>query len=133
LDIDEENWIIDDSEPIEIIRKKRSYSPSHKIPGRKRRYTTIDNEPSSSNDIENLINDNFDLLIPFQKDPPISSLQIMTPKSTLRSRQPSTASSINTTIVLSPPILHETNTRIIRCLANTSNRITEDKKLRIPM
>jgi hypothetical protein len=57
----------------------------------------------------------------------------MTPKSTIRSRQPSTASSINTTILLSPPISHDTTTRIIRCLANTSARTTEDKKLRIPM
>jgi len=88
---------------------------------------------SLSNDIEILDIDHFDLLTPFQKDPPVSSLQMMTPKSTIRSRQASTTSSINTTIVLSPPISHDTHTRIIRCLANTSDRTTDDKKLRIPM
>ncbi len=132
MDINEENWIVDDSESIETMRKKRSYSPSH-IPAQKRRCPMTDNELSSSNDIETINIDHFDLLIPFQKDAPVSSPHIMTPKSTRRSRQPSTTSSINTTIVLSPSISHDTNTRIIRCLANTNDRITEDKKLRIPM
>ncbi len=126
----DENWIVDDFESIETMQKPRSYSPCH-TPARKRRCPMTDNEPS--NDIEILNLDNFDFFIPFQKDPPVSSLQLMTPKSTMRSRQPSTASSINTTIVLSPPISHDTNTRIIRCLANLSDRTTEDKKLRIPM
>ncbi len=132
MDINEENWIVDDLEPIETTKAKRSYSPAY-TPARKRRCTTNDNELLSSNDIEILNLDNFDFSIPFQKEPPVSSLQMMTPKSTIRSRQPSTASSLNTTIILSPSISHDTNTRIIRCLANTSDRITEDKKLRIPM
>jgi hypothetical protein len=93
----------------------------------------VDNEPSLSNDIEFLNIDDYGFLIPFQKESSVPSFQIMTPKSTMRSRQASTASSINTTIVLSPPTSHDTNTRIIRCLANTSDRITEDKRLRIPM
>jgi len=109
-------------------QKERLHSPA-----RKRSRTMIDHEPSLSNDIEILDIDHFDLLTPFQKDPPVSSLQMMTPKSTIRSRQASTTSSINTTIVLSPPISHDTHTRIIRCLANTSDRTTDDKKLRIPM
>ena len=136
LDINEENWIIDDFEPIEPIQRKRSYSPLL-TPSQKRRCTTTnDNEPSSSsssNEIEILNTNHFDLLIPFDKDPPISSQQLITPKSTIRSRQASTTSSINTAILLTPPISHDTNIRIIRCLANTTDRTFEDKKLRIPM
>lgn len=62
----------------------------------------------------------------------------MTPKSVTRSRHPSSTSSTNTvtttaTIILPPSISHDTTTRIIRCLANTNQRTSEDKKLRIPM
>ncbi len=126
MDIPEDQWIVDDFESIEKVRKERSYSPSH-TPARKRRCNKIDNDPSLSNDIEILNLENFDFSIP------IPPLQLLTPKSTMRSRQPSTASSINTTIVLSPPTSHDINTRIIRCVANSNDRTTDDKKLRIPM
>jgi hypothetical protein len=64
---------------------------------------------------------------------------VMTPKSSTRSRHPSSTSSTNTvttttTIISLPPsISHDPTTRIIRCLANTIPRTSEDKKLRIPM
>ncbi|CAF4982280.1 unnamed protein product, partial [Rotaria magnacalcarata] len=51
-------------------------------------------------------------------------------------RHPSSTSSTNTiatTISVPPSISHDPNTRIIRCLANTTQRASEDKKLRIPM
>ena len=123
LDTNEQNWIVDDSEHIKPKLKERLHSPA-----RKRQRTTIDNESPSILNI-----DDISFLIPFQKDPSISSVQKMTPKTTIRSRQASTTSSINTTIVLSPPISYDTNTRIIRCSANTNDRTTENKKLRIPM
>ncbi|CAF2600649.1 unnamed protein product [Rotaria sp. Silwood2] len=134
-DSDEDNWIVNDRECIKTIskvQKERLHSALY-TPVRKRQCTMTNNQSSSSNDIEIFTTDNFDFFMPFQKDSPISSFQTMTPKSTIRSRQASTTSSINTTILLSPSILHETNTRIIRCLANTSDRTIQDKRLRIPM
>ena len=86
---------------------------------------SIDHDLSSLNDIEIV-----DVSQPMGRD---SSIQVLTPQSTIRSRQPSTTSSVNTNFVLSPPIALEIPSRIIRCLANTHNRLTEDKKLRIPM
>jgi hypothetical protein len=86
-----------------------------------------------------------DLFSPLKTELPVPShpipslspvLQVMTPKSTVRSRHPSSTSSTNTTtttILLSSTISHDLSTRIIRCLANTIQRTSEDKKLRIPM
>ncbi|CAF3924728.1 unnamed protein product [Adineta steineri] len=62
-------------------------------PAPKRKCTMIDNEHLISDLIEI---DHFDF---------VKSLQLITPKSTVRSRQASTTSSLNTTIVLSPPPL----------------------------
>ncbi|CAF0793498.1 unnamed protein product [Adineta ricciae] len=102
-------------------------------PARKRRCSIIDTDLSSCDDIDILNIDDLDFVTPFQRDPPISSLQLITPKSTTRSRRPSTASSIHTPIILSPPVLYDSNTRIIRCVANTSNSTLEGKRLRIPI
>ncbi|CAF0720580.1 unnamed protein product [Adineta steineri] len=105
---------------------------------------------SASNNIDIINFDDLDLFSPLKKESPAPSnhtpslspvLQVMTPKSITRSRRPSSTSSINTittttttTTSLPPPsISHDTTTRIIRCLANTSQRTNEDKKLRIPM
>lgn len=92
--------------------------------------------------------DDFDLFTPSKNQSPIQSnplpslspvLQVMTPKSTTRSRHPSSTSSTNTvtttttTIILPSTISNDVTTRIIRCLANTNQRTIEDKKLRIPM
>ncbi|CAF0877805.1 unnamed protein product [Rotaria sp. Silwood1] len=134
-DTDEDSWIVNDRECVDIIPKiqrERLHSPFY-TPVRKRQCTMTDNQSLLSNDIEIFNNNNFDFLISFQKDLPISSFQTMTPKSTIRSRQVSTTSSINTTIVLSPSILHDTTIRIIRCTANTSDQTTQDKRLRIPI
>jgi hypothetical protein len=139
MDSNEDNWLVHDSDSSEVenapvstmskTRKQRSRSPLH-TPTRKRIRPMTDIEYAPSNDIDILNFDNFECFIPFKKE---SSVQLMTPKSTIRSRQPSAASSINTTILLSPSISPEPITRIIRCLANTSERTTDDKRLRIPM
>ncbi|UJR20716.1 hypothetical protein I4U23_023838 [Adineta vaga] len=134
-DYDDDSYIMNDFQTIETISKpqrEQLQSPSY-TPAQKRRCSTIDNDLSSSDDIEILNIDDLDFVTPFQKDQSISSLQLITPKSTTRSRRPSVASSINTPIILSPPISYETNTRIIRCIANIANPIDEDKKLRIPI
>jgi hypothetical protein len=143
-------------------RLQRSRSPSvssSHTPARKRRRTitdttsspTISNPlppppplPEPSNDFDLVNFDDFDLFSPFKKQSPVPShsipplspvLQVMTPKSTTRSRHPSSTSSTttSTTILMPPSISHDTTTRIIRCLANTNQRPNEDKKLRIPM
>lgn len=111
-----------DDESIPQPDQDRSYSPISK-----RRCPAIDYDLSSSTDMDIL---HLDISTPVIKDP---SVQLLTPRSTMRSRQASTTSSVNTTIVLSPPITSEINSRIIRCFANTIDRLTEDKKLRIPM
>lgn len=87
-------------------------------PKRKRQRTTIDPD-----EIEML---DFDLPSPTPKE---ISLPFITPKSTVRSRQPSTASTGNTPVVLSS----DPNIRIIRCTANSTDRTLEEKKLRVPM
>ncbi|CAF0957106.1 unnamed protein product [Rotaria sordida] len=135
IDTYENNSIANDSECIETIsriQKEHLHSPLY-TPEQKRQCTMTNNQSLLSNDIEIFNTDNFDFMISFQKNSPISSFQTITPKSTIRSRQTSTTSSINTTILLSPSILHDTNTRIIRCLANTSDRTIQDKRLRIPI
>ncbi|CAF4366837.1 unnamed protein product, partial [Adineta steineri] len=99
---------------------EQPHSPLY-TPAPKRKCTMIDNEHLISDLIEI---DHFDF---------VKSLQLITPKSTVRSRQASTTSSLNTTIVLSPPPPPTSHIRILRCSANTTDRITEDKKLRIPM
>ncbi|CAF3606260.1 unnamed protein product [Rotaria sordida] len=136
-----------------------SVSSSH-TPARKRRRTITDTKspvkistsippslPQLSNDIDLVNFDDLDLFSPLKKESPVSSrpttslspvLQVMTPKSTTRSRHPSSTSSTNTittttTILLPSSISHDRTTRIIRCLANTIQRTSEDKKLRIPM
>ena len=101
--------------------------------------------PSSSNNGP-LSFDDFNIFSPFKQASPTPShptpslspvLQVMTPKSTGRSRHPSstssTATTTTTTIVLQPSISHDSTTRIIRCVANSIQRTSEDKKLRIPM
>lgn len=122
VDIDDDIWLIDDDQTRVKAFRDRSNSPNPK-----RRCSILDYDLSSSNDIELL---HLDVSQPIGRDP---SIQLLTPQPTIRSRQPSTTSSINTTIVLSPPIASDIPSRIIRCLANTHDRLTEDKKLRIPM
>ena len=142
-------------------RKQRSRSPSvssSHTPAAKRRRTRIETEspvksstppaPPVFNEIEQFTFDDFDLFSPLKKESPVPSnptpslsptLQVMTPKATMRSRHPSSTSSTNTvtttitTVVLPPPMSHDPTTRIIRCSANTTQRTGEDKKLRIPM
>ncbi|CAF4627766.1 unnamed protein product [Rotaria sp. Silwood1] len=144
-------------------RLQRSRSPSvssSHTPARKRRRTITNTKsptkistsippllPQSSNDIDLVSFDDLDLFSPLKKESPVPShptpslspvLQVMTPKSITRSRHPSSTSSTNTittttTILLPSSISHDPNTRIIRCLANTIQRTSEDKKLRIPM
>ncbi|UJR28918.1 hypothetical protein I4U23_010136 [Adineta vaga] len=104
----------------------------------------------STNNIDLINFDDIDLFSPLKKDSPVPThltpslspvLQVMTPKSVTRSRRPSSTSSTNTiatsatttTIVLQPSVSHDLSTRIIRCLANTTQRTQDDKKLRIPM
>jgi len=101
--------------------------------------------PQPSNDVDLANFDDFDLFSPLKKESPVPShptpslspvLQVMTPKSTTRSRRPSSTSSTNTittSILLPSSISHDPTTRIIRCLANTIQRPNDDKKLRIPM
>ncbi len=152
-------WEIHQLQVKQIRQRSRSpsVSSSH-TPARKRKRTTNDNKsppiisssvlPPPSNDIDLVNFDDLDLFSPLKKDSPIPShparsvspvLQVMTPKSSTRSRHPSSTSSTNTvttttTIISLPPsISHDPTTRIIRCLANTIPRTSEDKKLRIPM
>ncbi len=137
--------------------RQRSRSPSvssSHTPARKRQRTTTDNKspPTTANSVPPPLppsNDidlvNFDLFSPLKNVSPIPLhpapslspvLQVMTPKSSIRSRHPSSTSSTNTmTTIVSLPtsISHDPTTRIIRCLANTIQRTNEDKKLRIPM
>ncbi|CAF2157926.1 unnamed protein product [Rotaria magnacalcarata] len=142
-------------------RLQRSRSPSVSslhTPARKRKRTMADTKspakvsdlifssvPQSSNDMDLANFDDLDIFSPLKKESPLPShatpplspvLQIMTPKLIGRSRHPSSTSSTNTiatTISVPPSISHDPNTRIIRCLANTTQRASEDKKLRIPM
>lgn len=144
-------------------RLQRSRSPSvssSHTPARKRQRTTIDIKSppkisnsivtpvlQPSNDIDIVSFDDLDLFSPVKKESPIPSeparslspvLQVMTPLSTVRSRHPSSTSSNNTistttTVLLPSSVSHDPTTRIIRCLANSSQRTSEDKKLRIPM
>ena len=146
------------------IRKQRSRSPSvssSHTPAAKRRRTQIETNSPTKNllpppplipqvskepDLTSL--DDLNLFSPLKKQsptpshpaPPLSpTLQIMTPKSVMRSRRPSSTSSTNTvtttttTISLPTTISHDLTTRIIRCIANNSQRTGDDKKLRIPM
>lgn len=107
IDFEDDCWLIDDL--VSIDQK------------RKRQRTTTDQDEIEMLDFEPL-----DLPSPIPKD---SSLPFITPRSTVRSRQPSTASSANTPVVLSS----DPNIRIIRCTANSTDRAIEEKKLRIPM
>lgn len=139
-----------------------SISSSH-TPPQKRRRTIIETKspvkvsnpvippslppPPSTNDVDLVNFDDLDLFSPLKKESPVPThpvpslspvLQIMTPKSVTRSRHPSSTSSTNTvttttTIVLPSSVSHDPTTRIIRCLASTTQRANDDKKLRIPM
>lgn len=143
-------------------RLQRSRSPSvssSDTPANKRRKTIPDTKspvksstsipppplPQPSSDT-NLVNfDDLDVFSPLKRESPIPShinaslspvLQVMTPKSSTRSRHPSSTSSTNTittTTSLPVSVSHDPTTRIIRCLANAAQRTGEDKKLRIPM
>ena len=145
-------------------QRQRSRSPSisssHTPPQKRRRTITNTKSPPSvsnpavlpppppiTNDVDLVSFDDLDLFSPLKKESPVPThpapslspvLQIMTPKSAMRSRHPSSTSSTNTvttttTILLPSSVSHDPTTRIIRCLANTMQRTSDDKKLRIPM
>jgi hypothetical protein len=94
--------------------------------------------PQSTNDIEPMKLDEFDLFSPLKNESPIVThpasslspiLQVITPKSNTRSRHPSaatsTSASVMTSIVPSTTVSHDSSTRIIRCIANKRTTRTE--------